>query len=307
MMPNAESLSRILVGVHSRDDDDAVRAGAMIAQRTGAKLDLLHVLTAPGLLQSALDPDGTDEALARTMVEAREQQHEHLGALLGEIWPGGPPLEEMLHLLPGKPGKALSEFATEHHVDLCIVGPHHRAGLFDFHNTALTLMRGASYAVWDQMVPYRPIERILFATDLSEEALRPLPQVMRLAGALGARVTALHCFMPPEFAYDSATEVELAGPTYVVDALRARERDAFMRKMEEADWGGVRHEHLFGEGDPGRAILDLADQVQLIALGSHGRTGLARVFLGNLAYAVLEKAEVPVLTYPLTGESPSST
>jgi len=302
-MTKVQSLSRILVGVHSHEDDDAVRAGVYLARRTGAALDLLHVVSSPGILQSALDPDGTDESMARSIVEARTTQHDHLGGLLREIWPSGPPVGEMLHLLPGKPGRALSEYATEHHVELCIVGPHHREGLFDFHNTALRLMRGSGYAVWDQRVAFRPVERILFATDLSEEALRPLPQVMQLACMLGARVTVLHCFIPPEFAYESTTEPSLAGPTYVVDALRSRERETFLRKMSEKDWGGVRHDHLFSEGDPGRAILDMASKTQLIALGSHGRTGLTRLFMGNLAYDLLDRAEVPVLTFPLTDEA----
>jgi nucleotide-binding universal stress UspA family protein len=52
-------------------------------------------------------------------------------------------------------------------------------------------------------------------------------------------------------------------------------------------------------GDPANAIVKLADEehVDMIVLGTHGRTGLARLLMGSVAEAIVRRANCPVLTY----------
>ena len=52
------------------------------------------------------------------------------------------------------------------------------------------------------------------------------------------------------------------------------------------------------EGDPATEILQFAQQIKcdLIVMGTHGRTGLGRLFLGSVAEQVLRKAPCAVLT-----------
>jgi nucleotide-binding universal stress UspA family protein len=298
--------SRILVGYDAERDDEAVRAGVYLARRLGLELDLVHVVPQPGMVQTALDPEGTDEAVAREIVASRDDLLRHTSALLRELWPDGPDAGRVTHVIPGKPAKALAEFATEHAVDVIILGPHQRHGFLDLANTVRKLMRRSPCALWDQMIPFRRIGRILFATDLSDESLSPLPRVRDLAAVLGARLTVLHCFVPPAFAYDPAPEIAASTPMYVVDTLRAREKEAFWRKMDGIDWGTVRHEHVFAESEPERAIADLAPKTDLVTLATHGRAGLARFVLGNLASSVLERGTVPVLAFPAPDLEPEA-
>jgi nucleotide-binding universal stress UspA family protein len=51
------------------------------------------------------------------------------------------------------------------------------------------------------------------------------------------------------------------------------------------------------EGEPASTILELSatENVDLIALGTHGRSGLSRWALGSVAERVLRSAEVPLL------------
>jgi nucleotide-binding universal stress UspA family protein len=60
----------------------------------------------------------------------------------------------------------------------------------------------------------------------------------------------------------------------------------------------VPYEHKLLVGDPATSIVDLAESegVDLIVLGSHGRTGLTRLLMGSVAEAVVRKAKCPVLT-----------
>jgi nucleotide-binding universal stress UspA family protein len=60
----------------------------------------------------------------------------------------------------------------------------------------------------------------------------------------------------------------------------------------------VKVEHRLLNGDPAEEILKIAkaEQADLIVLGTHGSTGLARLLLGSVAESVLRGADCPVLT-----------
>jgi nucleotide-binding universal stress UspA family protein len=61
----------------------------------------------------------------------------------------------------------------------------------------------------------------------------------------------------------------------------------------------VFYKHRLMTGDPAKAILRLAkdEDVDIIVMGSHGRSGLSRMLMGSVAEAVVRNAECPVLTY----------
>jgi universal stress protein A len=56
-------------------------------------------------------------------------------------------------------------------------------------------------------------------------------------------------------------------------------------------------EHYLLEGEPAREVVQFAERehVDLIVLGTHGRTGLARVLMGSVAENVVRRAPCPVL------------
>jgi len=87
----------------------------------------------------------------------------------------------------------------------------------------------------------------------------------------------------------------VTGPTYVLDEAKAAAEKAYSEAMAAIEWGGIPNEHTFVEGDAIEQILAAQEGIDLIALGTHGRTGLSRVVLGNVAYGVLRAADVPVL------------
>jgi nucleotide-binding universal stress UspA family protein len=70
-----------------------------------------------------------------------------------------------------------------------------------------------------------------------------------------------------------------------------------LEKLSVAD-AEVRMERQLAEGSPSEEILRIAQQINadLIVLGTHGRSGLARVLMGSVAEDVLRKASCPVLT-----------
>jgi nucleotide-binding universal stress UspA family protein len=60
-----------------------------------------------------------------------------------------------------------------------------------------------------------------------------------------------------------------------------------------------RHVRL-GSGPAAAAILDLASHFDLVMVGTHGRTGIDRMWLGSVAEKVVRAAPVPVLVLKLS-------
>ena len=61
--------------------------------------------------------------------------------------------------------------------------------------------------------------------------------------------------------------------------------------------GLISNRQFTTEGEPANAILKFADEIgaDLIAMGSHGRTGVLRILMGSVSRQVLEHAKCPVL------------
>ncbi|HEV2261435.1 MAG TPA: universal stress protein [Candidatus Rubrimentiphilum sp.] len=85
----------------------------------------------------------------------------------------------------------------------------------------------------------------------------------------------------------------------VQDQARAVVDDAAARLRAQ----GVSVQTEVAEGNPTDAILQVAKKRRgdLIVMGSHGRSGLRRLFLGSVAEAVLRSADIPVLVVRQSG------
>jgi nucleotide-binding universal stress UspA family protein len=69
----------------------------------------------------------------------------------------------------------------------------------------------------------------------------------------------------------------------------------------------VPYEHHLLRGDPATTIVEVAEQenCDLIVMGTHGRTGFARLLMGSVAEAVVRRANCPVFTYKLPRRTPA--
>ncbi len=136
---------------------------------------------------------------------------------------------------------------------------------------------------------------LLYATDFSRASRPAFAKALELAKQDRARLVLLHVLMPPSpFLGD-----ELPA-SYVVLQVRAR-REAERQLgalVARARKAGVRVEARLTDGVPSEEILRAARRhhADLIVLGTHGRTGLGRIFMGSVAERVLQRATAPVLT-----------
>jgi nucleotide-binding universal stress UspA family protein len=225
---------------------------------------------------------------AKILAYSRAELVKHLSADVD------PRAEALLDVVLGHPGRMLVDRAESLSADLVVLGPHEKRGLFDFGSTARLVLSKAPCNVWMQAGEYRPVKNILVPLDLSEDSLRALRMACSLAQRLDAKITTLHCYQPPDFAY-GASGYPVVEPSYVVEGARDAAEKGYREDMAKFDWAGVEHEERFFQGRPVEVILEHHTGCDLIAMGSHGRSGVSAAVLGNVAYGVMKKADVPVL------------
>ena len=131
--------------------------------------------------------------------------------------------------------------------------------------------------------------------DGSQRAAQILPLVEGLALRLGATIVLLRC---QEFS-SSITPAGLAfSGSYISDLpTRAEVVDALEPQTARLERAGLKVEVQIERGDVARRILEVtrAAEIDLIALATHGRSGLDRVLFGSVTEHVLRRAPVPVL------------
>jgi universal stress protein A len=134
---------------------------------------------------------------------------------------------------------------------------------------------------------------ILCAIDFSEPSRAALVAAAELARQLDSTLTLLHVYQNPALAYPEAD------PGSVIRTSVAR-----LAERELGKWKGD-VEHLAGrsvtamavEGTPWERVVAYAQEhrIDLIVVGTHGRTGLRHVLVGSVAENVVRHAGCPVL------------
>ncbi|HEX7253009.1 MAG TPA: universal stress protein [Thermoanaerobaculia bacterium] len=143
----------------------------------------------------------------------------------------------------------------------------------------------------------RSMKPILFATDFSKASERAFQQAIEIAQDRRAELLIAHAYQPPAVA---PTDAYLSAALY--EQLDAKLRDAAAQQLERfvrvARERGARSRSLLLIGVADEAIAEAAKEqgADLIVLGTHGRTGPARFFLGSVASRVTSTAPCPVLT-----------
>ena len=138
------------------------------------------------------------------------------------------------------------------------------------------------------------LKKILFPTDFSKLGNAALQYASRLASESGAMLQIAH--VDEQFLQNAA--MGDAGYRYSpLSESEARKAIAEQLSQIKPTTAGVRFEHHSLDGVAVEEILDFArrENVDLIVMGSHGRTGLSRLLMGSVAEGVTRRAQCPVL------------
>jgi nucleotide-binding universal stress UspA family protein len=139
-------------------------------------------------------------------------------------------------------------------------------------------------------------KKILVPLDGSKRAERILPYVEELAGKFGSHLVLLQVVEPSVVLaapYDMGHYYDISQIERITD-----EAKAYLRGLQgEFKEKGIIAEAIVDNGPVVTCVLEEAirKDVDLIAMASHGRTGLARAFYGSVAAGVLHQADRPLL------------
>lgn len=251
----------------------AEQATFSMAQRCGAKLFVLRVvLTNPEYEAMAPERVEAEAEAAREFLAQLEQRAEDAG------------LEHESLLRHGSdPYLEIVEAAEETNVDVIAIGRRTRSDLARLmmgDSTAKVIGHAPCSVFVVPRAARMPQARILVATDGSR---------LGDAATVAASNLARSCELP-------LTVVSVDVPSHSEE--RRKEARAAIERVREAlreekiDVDGVQE-----EGRPDEVIADIAVRqgVDLIVIGSHGRTGLQRLLMGSVSERVIGRAECAVL------------
>ena len=136
------------------------------------------------------------------------------------------------------------------------------------------------------------LKNILFLTDFSDSSTAAIPFATSIARAYGSVVHALHVLQPSAYTYMTPE---------VAATLLDDQEDLAKAEMQrvEAELMGLPCEASIERGGAVWPVLSRVlkeGEVDLIVLGTHGRTGAQKLLLGSSAEEVFRRARVPVLT-----------
>lgn len=142
-------------------------------------------------------------------------------------------------------------------------------------------------------------KHILVPVDFSDGSTHALRLAVSMAAESGGSLTLLHVGVVPHI-YDTELAIVGVGPSVFLDLSEqiAAEHKNRLDKLIEAEVPAVMTTAtLVREGYAPDEILAVVHEVRpdLVVMGTHGRTGLARALLGSVAERVIRQAEVPVL------------
>jgi len=142
------------------------------------------------------------------------------------------------------------------------------------------------------------IKKILCPTDFSENSEHALKYALALATLSQAELQLFHVVEPIN--YPQSTE--LFEPVLDEVELTMKMEAAFQKQLED-QVSALKDEYskITGKivmGNTFLAIIQAArdESVDIIVMGTHGRTGLAHVLIGSVAEKVVREAPCPVLT-----------
>ncbi len=135
-------------------------------------------------------------------------------------------------------------------------------------------------------------KKIMIATDGSEQVKKAIDAGIELAKLTGATLYAAYVIVPAGY-----TQKDFGWDRTLREFLETEAKKAVTFVEETGKASGIRVEPVFLEGHPADRILDFAEQedMDLIVMGTLGRTGIDRFLLGSVAEKVVRHSKIPVM------------
>jgi len=278
-----------------------------VAEQFGAELHMLHAVVMHEY--DANDPDRGfpgDEELLRRLFGIAESE---LSGLAKEQEGRAVKIREVTRR-GFSTSEVILDYVAEEDIDLIVMGTHGRRGPLAFFlgSVASDLIRSAECPILtmrelDEPRDLGAPEKILVPVDFSRFSSEALRYAAEFGSSTGAILQLLHVIEEPAYPYFYGT-----GGLGVAERSEGLQKEALIaldRLFNETVTEDVRHEAHALRGNPGKAIVEFADEnaSDLIVLPTHGMNGLERMLIGSTADKVIRTASSPVFIARAFGKS----
>ena len=277
--------------------EHAVRAAEhalKIADAFDATVHLISVVDVQGTA-GLFDAGGVDETFVDRLEDAgweliRETEER-----------SGAPDDVRTAVVKNTPAGGILDYADEYDAELVVMGTRGRSGLHRFVSGSVTekVLRLADVPVLTVRATEGSAlddgyERVLIPTDGSECAAAAIDHGVAIADAFDATVHSLNVVDVGAI----ATASDIAPAAETLERLESLGEDATDEVAERAREVGLDAVTAVREGFPAQTIVEYAEEndVDLVAMGTHGRGGFERFLLGSTTEKVVRRVETPVLS-----------
>lgn len=234
--------------------------------------------------------------------EFRDQLTDEANAALDAVRERADDADLETAVLDGDPATAILDDAVDCDADLVVMGTHGRTGIHRYVAGSVTeqvvrrapvpVLTAHAYDDDDGPAPEPGrFDRVLLPTDRSPAAEASVPHAIAFAEIADAEVNVLNVVDVSNttggatVAVDPSDEFHEAGEA-ATERIADRVREA-----------GLSATTTVVDGFPARDVLSYADDnpVDLIVMGTHGRTGVSRFLLGSTTERAIRHADAPVL------------
>ena len=271
----------------------AAEHGAALARAFSASLHVMAVIdtrTAGGPFSGG---DLEDETLDRMTADAEDT----VTAITDAVDAAG---AIQTTIRTGNPADEICAYRDDHDIDLIAMGTHGRTGVERYLAGSVTesVVRHADVPVFtvratEQSRKTDSYDDILVPTDGSTAATAAVEPACEIAAQFDSRLHALNVVNLG----DVATGSEYTLPSDLIDTLEAQGEKVTERIAARARESGVETVTQVVDGFPAADILDYAEEndIDLIVMGTAGRTGLNRFIMGSTTERLIRHADMPVL------------
>jgi nucleotide-binding universal stress UspA family protein len=145
-----------------------------------------------------------------------------------------------------------------------------------------------------------PCQKILCPTDFSEASLRALKMASEMAENFGSEVILLYVHKPIQ--HLPGPQIEAREVVFDTEAFEKQMSQGALARLAEISANrfaqGIEPQLMVRLGQPSEEIIKVAaeENVDIIFMATHGRTGLKHIVFGSVARRVVSRAGCPVLT-----------
>ena len=257
-----------------------------IAKQSGAAVKLLNVVESPrgesfNTMGDVTANEGTNAMFFVQMVEGAKQR---LIEIDDDPKYADVSLEGMVEV--GSPYESISRTIVDHAVDLVVMGTQGSSGLEEIFagSNAEKVVRRADCPVLSVKEPVHSdsIKNIVLATNLRDDHQALFAELIKLQQLFDATIHIVRINTPGSFENDRYYKTEM---------------EKFAQQHQLTNYTL----NVYNDSDEEDGIIYFAEQVDadMIALGTHGRSGIRRLLSGSIAEDVVNHAKRPVWTFKL--------